>query len=117
MNDRLIRFGTEVKKLRLEKGFSQEVLAKKSGFSSRQAIQLIEKGKTDISIERLGGLSKALGVSPSYFFDYIVVDQSNQQYLIDATKNLSPSGMDMLKLYIENLKKIPGMTIDNDDNN
>ena len=61
MNDnRLKRFGDYIKLLRESEGMSQEELAKKSGFAGRAAISAIEKGKNNISIERLPDLAIAL---------------------------------------------------------
>lgn len=111
MNERLVKFGSEVKKLRVQKGLSQEALAKMSGFKSRQAIQVIEKGKSDISIERLKDLSKALGVAPSYFLDSVLAEERKAEYVASITKDLSEQGIEMLKLYVESLKQIPGMTV------
>lgn len=111
MNERLVKFGEEVKRLRVQKGFSQEALAKMSGFKGRQSIQKIEKGKSDISIDRLKDLSKALGVSPSHFIDLAISDEYKANFVVDLTKGLSEQGLEMLKLYVDSLKQIPGMTV------
>lgn len=117
MDDRLIKFGAEVKRLRTSKHYSQDYLAKLAGFSCRQSIQLIEKGKTDISIERLTDLSKALDVSPSYFLDMSLAEDDHRIYITELTKDLSPKGLEVLELYVENLRNIPEMTINNPNDN
>jgi len=55
--DDLIRFGAYIKKLREIEGLSQEELAKRSGFAGRAAISAIEKGKNNISIDKLPSLA------------------------------------------------------------
>ena len=65
MNDeKLKELGLYIKALREAAGMSQEELAKKSGFAGRAAISAIEKGKNNISIERLPDLALALHTTP-----------------------------------------------------
>ena len=52
--------GETIEKLRTEKGWTQEELAREVG-SSQSAIHRIEKGGQNISLEMIGKLSKALG--------------------------------------------------------
>lgn len=56
-NNSLKRFGEYIKLLRETEGMSQEELAKKSGFAGRAAISALEKGKTNISVDRLQDLA------------------------------------------------------------
>ena len=62
--DRLKRLGAYIKVLRESLGMSQEELAKKSGFSGRQAISVLENGRNNISIDRLVDLAVALKTTP-----------------------------------------------------
>lgn len=104
------KFGAEVRRLRLNKGLSQEELAKLSGFSGRSSIQMIEKGKTNISLDRLEAMAKALDIAPSYFLDFVINEGNKELMIAEACKGLNDSGLDALMLFAENLKKIPGMT-------
>lgn len=58
--------GRKIRDLRIQKGMSQEELAKKVGYkstNSRSTINKIEMGKNDISQSKLPLYAKALGVS------------------------------------------------------
>ena len=60
----LKRFGSRVRKVRLEKGFSQEQLALEANLD-RSYIGGVERGERNISLVNLFKLSKALSVPPS----------------------------------------------------
>ncbi|MBU3934235.1 MAG: helix-turn-helix domain-containing protein [Candidatus Omnitrophica bacterium] len=57
----LKQFGNKVKKLRKDKGWSQEELAKKAGLH-RTYIGSIERSERNISLINIGRVAKALGV-------------------------------------------------------
>lgn len=69
--ERLKQFGEEVKRLREACGMSQEELAKRSGFAGRQAISAIEKGKNNISIDKLPDLAISLHTTPGNLLDVL----------------------------------------------
>lgn len=97
--DRLKRLGEYIRRLREAEGMSQEELAKKSGFAGRAAISAIEKGKNNISVERLPDLALALNTTPGTLMDILVeVDQDSLTY------GLSPENMAKLKSYAEYLR-------------
>lgn len=75
--DDLKRFGYYVRKLRELEGLSQEELAKKSGFAGRAAISAIEKGKNNISIDKLPALAQALHTTPGGLMDKLTADESD----------------------------------------
>ncbi len=50
--DILKKFGEKIKKLRLEKSWSQEVLAEKTGFH-RTYIGMIERGERNLSLKNI----------------------------------------------------------------
>jgi transcriptional regulator with XRE-family HTH domain len=62
------KFGETVKRLRLEKGLSQEALALEAEID-RTYIPSIEKGERNVSITIIEKLSKALKVSISSMFE------------------------------------------------
>ena len=62
------KFGKQVKKLRLEKGLSQEALAHLADLD-RTYIPSIEKGERNVSITVIEKIAKALKVKISTLFD------------------------------------------------
>lgn len=62
------KFGETVKRLRLEKGLSQEALALEADID-RTYIPGIEKGERNVSITIIEKLAKALNVSISSMFE------------------------------------------------
>lgn len=67
--ERAARFGAYIRALRLARGLTQAELGAKCGYTSRAAINRIEKGLNDIAFDRLPALSDALGVEPTALFD------------------------------------------------
>jgi transcriptional regulator with XRE-family HTH domain len=59
--------GKMIQKLRLEKRFSKEALARESGLN-RMTIWKIETGLTDPGVKTLQALADALGVEIQLFF-------------------------------------------------
>ena len=100
MNDeKLKELGLYIKALREAAGMSQEELAKKSGFAGRAAISAIEKGKNNISIERLPDLALALHTTPGELMDVLV--ESEERPL---THGLSAENVARLKSYADYLR-------------
>ncbi len=62
------KFGKQVKKLRLDKGLSQETLAHQANLD-RTYIPSIEKGDRNVSITVIEKIAKALNVKISTLFD------------------------------------------------
>ena len=67
----LQEMGQKIKKLRLEKGYSQEELAKKVGYTSRSTINKIEKGLVDIPQSKILELANILNTTPLYLLDWV----------------------------------------------
>jgi transcriptional regulator with XRE-family HTH domain/Zn-dependent peptidase ImmA (M78 family) len=61
--------GTRLKQLRLERGLSQNDLARLWGFNDRQTVSAIEKGIRRVSADELLNVTNRLGVPLSYFLD------------------------------------------------
>jgi transcriptional regulator with XRE-family HTH domain len=57
-----LRFGSAVRRLRREAGFSQEGFAAKAGIN-RGYYGSIERGKVNLSLDNIGKVAKALGVT------------------------------------------------------
>lgn len=102
-NNNLKRFGEYIKLLRETEGMSQEELARKSGFAGRAAISALEKGKTNISVDRLQDLAIALHTTPGKMLDVIV--ETNETTITDG---LSAESIAKLKSYAEYLRSQEG---------
>ena len=101
--DRLKRLGAYIKLLRESLGMSQEELAKKSGFSGRQAISVLENGRNNISIDRLVDLAVALKTTPSDLMD-ILMETSD----IPLTEGLNSDNLAKLRSYADYLRNNQG---------
>lgn len=71
-NEYLRMFGNYVKYLRSQKGWSQEELATRCGYTSdsrKSTINKIEAGKSDLPASKIRTLASVLGVAPSDLID------------------------------------------------
>ncbi|MBQ9375203.1 MAG: helix-turn-helix transcriptional regulator [Ruminococcus sp.] len=66
----LLKYGQVVRKIRLEKGISQETLADLSGLH-RTYMSDVELGKRNVSLENIDRIANALDVSISEIFRQI----------------------------------------------
>lgn len=64
MQDTQVRLGQKIRKLRKEKGWSQEAFADKCGIQ-RAHMSLIERGKQNLTLATLESICKILGISMS----------------------------------------------------
>ena len=58
--------GDRIRRLRKELGFTQEQLAKACGYSSREAINVVENGYREMSLSKLRKCAAALGTTSEY---------------------------------------------------
>lgn len=65
----LKEFGNNLRRLRRERGFSQEKLALQAGISKNQ-IGNIERGEVNITLGTLDVLAKTFNISLKELFDY-----------------------------------------------
>lgn len=65
IQDDLKTIGARIRDLRLKKGYSQEELAKKVGYTSRSSITKIEKGLVDLQQSKIYEFSKIFGITPA----------------------------------------------------
>ena len=66
--------------LRLQNGLSQDDLAKKCGYTSRQMISRIESGLVDLPLSKVEKIAHALNVAPIYLAGF----SKNQKNMDDA---------------------------------
>lgn len=67
-NDVLLKFGKQVRKIRLEQNLSQEELADRAGVH-RTYIGMIERAEKNITLENIEKIAKALKISPKELID------------------------------------------------
>jgi len=63
------KFGNRVRKLRKNRGWSQEEFADECGLH-RTYIGAIERGERNVSLNNIHAIAKALGISVKELFDY-----------------------------------------------
>ena len=61
------RFGTRLRQIRDERGYSQEELAEKAGLH-RNYVGGIERGERNVALENIVKLAKALSIKPGDLF-------------------------------------------------
>jgi transcriptional regulator with XRE-family HTH domain len=61
------RFGSALRRLRDERGYSQEELAERAGLH-RNYVGGVERGERNVALENIVKLAKALSVSPKDLF-------------------------------------------------
>ena len=61
------RFGSTLRKIRDERGYSQEELAERAGLH-RNYVGGVERGERNVALENIVKLAKALSVSPRDLF-------------------------------------------------
>ncbi len=69
----LIKFGENLRKVRIKKNFTQEKLANAADIEISQ-ISRIERGVINTSISQIFVIAKALGVHPKELFDFDMED-------------------------------------------
>lgn len=69
-DDPLIDFGNNLRRLREERGMSQDALAQRAGMDPAE-IRRIESARRDPGVRVVTRLAGALGVTPSELFDRV----------------------------------------------
>lgn len=62
--------GEKIRELRIAKGWSQEDLATKCGYSGKSVISKTESSGNDISTKKIMKIADALGVPPSFLVEW-----------------------------------------------
>lgn len=93
--------GQKIKMARKEKGFTQEHLAELVGISNR-TLNLMEKGKSGMSIETLIKFCNTLDVSPNYILSYKSTNDNTQ----DALDYFTPNQKLIIKEFLSAFEKL-----------
>ena len=106
-DDNLVKFGANIKRLRLALGMSQDELAEKCGYTSRSSIAKIETGATDIPQAKIKLFADALHVKPGDILAAAPVNPQ-PQYIIEIeelARDMSESQQARLLEYAKMLLK------------
>lgn len=91
--------GNRVRLQRRSLGLTQHQLAKAVGVSFQQ-IELYENGINRVSASRLDQIAKALGVTPSYFFEQDVAEHPANAEKIAVTLLATAEGHELIKAFL-----------------
>lgn len=76
-----MNFNDNVKRLRLEKGITQDELAKRVGYSDRSAIAKLEAGAFDIPYSKILLIAEALDTDPVDLFNFEDEEEKKSEVL------------------------------------
>lgn len=100
--------GEKIKQLRMEKGWTQEELAKRCGYSGKSVISKTETSGDDVKSSKILRIASALGVNPERLVEWDNKDIYDNSEDVNAIQNfMEVSGADMihqLRLYADFLK-------------
>lgn len=81
----MLELYANIKKLRLERGWSQDELAKKTGYTNRSMISRIESGLIDLPQSQILKFAEVFGVPAGDLFGADgIVDDARDAILLDA---------------------------------
>ena len=87
-----------IKALRISKGWSQDELARRVGYSNRSTIAKIEAGERDLSRSKIQAFANAFGVSPSFLMDG-KTEKPTSEGLAEIFERLTPAQKETLIEY------------------
>lgn len=68
-----------LKKIRMEKGYTQEQMAEKLGYKDKSGYNHLENGNVKLSVDRAIKIAKILEVDPTVFFTHKVQETSTNK--------------------------------------
>lgn len=104
--------GERIKFKREELDISQDELARRLGYKSRSSINKIELGLQNLNQSKIKAIADALQTTPPFIMGWTEDKKEptlenedglteNQQYLIDAIRNMSPENAKKLRVIVE----------------
>ena len=101
--------GNKIKELRLKKGWTQEELAKKCGYSGKSVISKAEASGDNIGAKKLARIAAALDVSPASFLTWEPkTDSTDKSTLIHIIESANAETLHLLRTYAQFLIKEEG---------
>ena len=100
------------KKLRQNKGWTQEELAKLLNFSSKTSISNIERGR-DLPIDKVSIIAETLGTTEAYLMGW-ERDPEKVEYFFKALRSITDEQFDILLSELEKFKKENSKNNEND---
>lgn len=97
----------KIKKLREEKGMSQEELANKLGYKSKTSIHKIEQKLTDLPLSKVVEFAKALHTTPAYLMGWAEYKTTYDNSLDEVPSNISNKKTTYEKLIPVEIVEIP----------
>lgn len=101
--------GDRIRQLRIEKGWTQEELARRCGYSGKSVISKTESAPGSVSTKKIKAIADALGVSPSSLVDWGAMastpDDSDVSVINDFLSSADSDSIHQLRLYAEFLIK------------
>ncbi len=101
------KIGKKIKMARKEKGFTQEYLSELIGISNR-TLNLMEKGKSGMTIETLIKFCNSLDVSPNYILSY--TSNNKLEYNLEC---FTPNQRLIIKEFLSTFEKLSDNLCDN----
>ena len=98
------QFGKNLKRLRIEKGLSQEELAHALGFKNRSSINKIEIGRSNIPTDKIQKTAEVLGVSPLVLFQ---TDGEEIKAMIDELSLVDKEDLEAIEAASKAPKSMP----------
>ncbi len=92
-----------IKRLREEKGLSQDALAKLTGYTDRSSITKIEKGQIDLQQSKIELFAKALGTTSRELVGWSeeTVIPEEFEWLIKNYQKLDPTGQEHINTFLD----------------
>ena len=100
-----------IRDLRIERGMSQDDLARAMGYRDRSMITKIEGGKVDISQKKIVAFAEVLGTTPRYLMDgdpaneEIESASEDQRILFRLARNAKPEAIRAAVAVLKSMEK------------
>ncbi len=101
--------GEKIKELRIERGWTQEELAKRCGYSGKSVISKTESLGNNVGTKKIAKIAKAFGVSPTSLIDWeykeITDPRSDKSAVLSFLETADDNAIHQLRLYSDFLRE------------